>query len=227
MSDLRYKCPVLDTIIRTSYIYVSNGVGIRGHFSKSKGVREQKSLGNIGLRNSQFSTGAVGWLPRATLETPSDSLHSILSHVRSFSALACTQISCFLELPIPPTDALSTRWINSVTSAKLTLHWSTDSHFENCSTQNAFYSTVAIFSQADCRGATISRRPSKTASFRLSFGRCLGNTRLMDAELCLFEIGWTFLNNLVYKIWVQLQLPTDCRCFEWEQAAFWIDVGGE
>ena len=77
---------------------------------------------NCRLRNSQFSTGAVGWLPRAMLETLSDSLHIILKHVRSSCALACTQTSCFLELPISPTDALSTRWFNSVTSTKLMLH---------------------------------------------------------------------------------------------------------
>jgi hypothetical protein len=77
---------------------------------------------NSRLRNSQFSTGAVGWLPRATLETLSDSLHIILRHLRSSCAFAFTQTSCFLELPIPPTDALSTRWINCVTSTKLTLH---------------------------------------------------------------------------------------------------------
>ena len=36
-------------MIRTLHIYVSEGVRICGYFSKPKGVREQKSLGNTAL----------------------------------------------------------------------------------------------------------------------------------------------------------------------------------
>ena len=36
-------------IIRTLYMYVGKKVGIRGYFSKTKGVRDPKSLENIAL----------------------------------------------------------------------------------------------------------------------------------------------------------------------------------
>jgi hypothetical protein len=50
------------------------------------------------------------------------SLQHVVCHARSSCALAFTQTSCFLELLIPPTDALSTWWFSTVTSTKLTLH---------------------------------------------------------------------------------------------------------
>ena len=125
-----------------------------------------------------------------------DSLCIILRHVRSSYALACTQTRCFLELPISQTDVLSTRWINSLTSTKLALHCNYRFNLENCSIQNTFCCTVAIFSQIVCRGA-ISRWP-KTQRFPLSFCGCHVHTRLMGTELCLFEIGWIILNNPVF-----------------------------
>jgi hypothetical protein len=50
------------------------------------------------------------------------SLQHVVCHARSSCALAFTQTSCFLELSITPTDALSTWWFSTVTSTKLTLH---------------------------------------------------------------------------------------------------------
>jgi hypothetical protein len=45
-SILRYKYLVLDTIIRTFFVYVSKDVRIHGYFSESKRAREQKRLIN-------------------------------------------------------------------------------------------------------------------------------------------------------------------------------------
>jgi len=45
-----YKFLILVTTIRTFSIYVSKDVRIRGYFSKRQGAREQKSLGNTGIR---------------------------------------------------------------------------------------------------------------------------------------------------------------------------------
>jgi hypothetical protein len=47
-SVLRYKFVILDTY-PDIYIYAIKDVRIRGYFSKPKGVRDQKSLGNTGL----------------------------------------------------------------------------------------------------------------------------------------------------------------------------------
>jgi len=40
--------------MRTPYIYVSKDVRIRGYFSKTNGVREQRSVGNNGLKVMYF-----------------------------------------------------------------------------------------------------------------------------------------------------------------------------
>jgi hypothetical protein len=88
------------------------------------GLHNQASLQNMPnsrLGNSQFSTGAVGWLPWATLDTLCDSLHIILWHMWSSCALAFTQTSSFCKLPVYVMDALSTQWNNSVMSTKLML----------------------------------------------------------------------------------------------------------
>jgi capsular polysaccharide biosynthesis protein len=49
ISFLIYKFLILDTYHQNTYIYVSKNVRIRGYFSKSKGVREQKRLGTSDL----------------------------------------------------------------------------------------------------------------------------------------------------------------------------------
>jgi hypothetical protein len=48
-SVLRHKYLILDTYYPDICIYVRKDVRISGYFSKPKGVREQKSLGNTGL----------------------------------------------------------------------------------------------------------------------------------------------------------------------------------
>jgi hypothetical protein len=104
-------------------------------------------------------------------------------------------------MPISPTDVLSTRWINSLTSTKLALHCNYRFNLEHCSTQNTFCWTVAIFSQIVCRGATVTAEPFrgdlKLKRFPLSFGGCEVHTLLMGTEFCLFEIWWIILNNPV------------------------------
>jgi len=51
-SLLRYKFLILDIKSSGHYMYVRNDMRIRGYFLKPKGVREQKHLGNTGLRGT-------------------------------------------------------------------------------------------------------------------------------------------------------------------------------
>jgi hypothetical protein len=55
-SVLRYKFQFRIPNIRTLYIYVSKDVRIRSYFSKPKGVREQKRLGNTVPGNGSFQS---------------------------------------------------------------------------------------------------------------------------------------------------------------------------
>jgi hypothetical protein len=120
---------------------------------------------NSRMRNSQFSTGAVVWLPGATLATLSDSLHTVFSHVRSSCALAFAQTSCFLELPYQ--RRMSPRWINSVTSTKLTLH----SDYR-ITPRNGQHTKILLlycrhFLAVICRGATATVEPSRGEILKL------------------------------------------------------------
>ena len=162
---------------------------------------------NSRLRNSWFSTGAVGWLPRATLEN---------------SLILCTLFSdaCGRPVLLPvhrhPVSSncrfhrrmlLGTRWINSITSTKLTLHGDyrvtprTLQHTKRLVLYGRHFLTVCL-SRSHSDSGVISRWPSRTRRFPLSFGGCQVNTRLMGTELCLFEMGWIILNNPVY--WFRL-----------------------
>jgi hypothetical protein len=198
---------------KTKWRHIRHVGNIHSHFSESltslmihsvwlHNEASSQNTPNSRLRNSRFSTGAVGWLLRATLETLSDSLHIILRHVRSSCAFAFTQTSCFLELPIPPTDALSTRWFNSVTSTELTLHCDYRytlpklQHTKRLLLYGRHFLTDYL-SRSHSDSGVISRWPSKTRWFPLSFGGCQVNTRLMGTGLCSFEIGWIILNNAV------------------------------
>jgi hypothetical protein len=68
-SVLRYEFLILDTYHSDVCIYVGKDVGIRGYFSKPKGAREQKGLGNTGLSFSLrpftavlgLNQGQFGW----------------------------------------------------------------------------------------------------------------------------------------------------------------------
>jgi len=59
ISVLGFKFLILH-IIRALYIYVNKDVRIRGYFSKPKGLREQKSLGNIGLYGYNIISKSLG-----------------------------------------------------------------------------------------------------------------------------------------------------------------------
>jgi hypothetical protein len=155
---------------------------------------------NCPLRNSQFSSGAVGWLPRATLAALADYLHIILRHVPSSYVLACTQTSCFLELPIPPTDALSTRWINSVASAKLTLHC--DYRFTHRTLQHT--KRLLLYGRhflTDCRGTTATVEPSRGDFLRLG----------------------AFLFHLEDAKWIHGWWLRNYACLKWDES-FWITL---
>jgi hypothetical protein len=104
----------------------------------------------------------------SNVETIFEFLPYSLQHVAlSSCALAFTQTSCFLELPTPPTDALSTWWFSTETSTKLTLHGNNRFTLENLSTKKAFCCAVAIFSQTVCRGATVTVEPSRGDPLKL------------------------------------------------------------
>ena len=126
------------------------------------------------------------------LETLSDYLHIILRHVQSSCALAFTQTFCFLELPIPPTDALSTRGINSVTSTKLTLQC--DYLFTPRKLQHT--KRLLLYGRhflTDCRGATATVEPSCGNVLKLG----VSLFHLVDDKLIH---GW-LVRNYAYLNW--------------------------
>jgi hypothetical protein len=157
------------------------------HFVWLHDQASSQNMPNHRLRNPQFSTGMVGWLPWAVLETLSDSLHIILRHVWSSCALACTWTTCFLELPIPLMDALSTWWINSVMSRKLAL--CCDYQFTPWKLQHTKW--LLLYGRhflTDCV-LTEPQWPTKTRRFPLSFGGCHVNTWLMGTQ------GYAYLKS--------------------------------
>jgi hypothetical protein len=99
---------------------------------------------------------------------------------------------------------LSTRWIYSVTSTKLTLHCDyrvtprKQQHTKSLLLYGRYFLTDWL-SRNHSDSGSISRWHETR---RLSFAGCQVNKRLMGTELCLFEIGWIILNNHVS--WIPL-----------------------
>ena len=141
--------------------------------------------------NCYISTGAVVWVPRATLATLFDSLHIILRHVRSNSALPYTNI--LFPRNADTTDRCSEHPVDQFRNVNEThaalwvlIHTSKTAAHKKFSAVRSPFSYRLSRSHSD--SGVISRWP-KTRRYSLSFCECQVNTRLIGTKLCLFENG--------------------------------------